>query len=82
MLAQVLAVLIQVSIAVSVRLCGRGWAAGWWIGVGVQLLNLTYGLVTHTWGFLLGLVLVAPQFLLNALAWQKRAKAKESLIVQ
>lgn len=82
MIEQVLAVVIQLSVATSVYLSRKGYAAGWWVGCWIQVVNLVYGLWTHHWGFLLGLVLVAPQFLMAGLDWQRKKRARAVLAVR
>lgn len=74
---QVLAVLSPSMVALSVYLCGKRpivakrLARGWLIGLLVQIVNAVYALVTAHWGWLLGLLLVAPVFAKNWLTWRK-----------
>lgn len=44
---------ISIGVYVTIKLNGRGRLHGWLLGAAIQLAQLSYGVVTHQWGFLL-----------------------------
>lgn len=47
---------IALGVYVVIRMNGAGWIHGWLFGFLIQLLQAGYGLITHSWGYLLALL--------------------------
>lgn len=60
-------------------LAGRKNRAGWAVGIGAQVLWLTYAVTTRQWGFIVSAFAYGGVYLKNFLAWRKEARMNEAL---
>lgn len=58
-------------------LAGNKKKSGWALGIATQGFWLTYALVTHQYGFILGSVAYAYVYSRNFLKWHKEDKSKQ-----
>lgn len=50
---------------------------GWYIGIAVQVLWVTYAIVTRQWGFIFSAIVYASVNIRNYLKWRKEEAKKE-----
>jgi drug/metabolite transporter superfamily protein YnfA len=60
-------------------LSGRKDYRGWFVGLGAQILWVTYALVTVQYGFILSAVAYGAIYLKNGMSWMREKRAKEAL---
>jgi hypothetical protein len=69
---------ISLGVYIVIRMNGAGWVHGWLCGALVQLLNVGYGVFTHSWGFLLSVTpgIAFVQVYIRKLREKKRREAR------
>lgn len=59
-------------------LAGNKKKVGWSLGIGVQALWMTYAIVTHQYGFILGASVYAYVYARNYLKWRNEEIAERT----
>ena len=55
-------------------LTGKHLRVGWLVGIGSQVLWVTYSVITRQWGFLAGAVIIGVMYVRNWILWGKDEK--------
>lgn len=59
-------------------LSGRKDYRGWFVGLGAQILWITYAVVTAQYGFIASALAYGAIYLKNGLAWMREHRTKEA----